>query len=432
MHRAKKFIRFQNFIFVLWIFLVIVVSYTLILHNKKDSEDEPVQVATPITTPVLSPTPLKPSYATPLLLFPQNNATIVDSNPSFLLKMPQARNEIFLQTKLGEDTYWSPYGYYTERYQGLEFLPGEAQNIGITIDGIPIPDVHGFAQYPYIICTSEIGSEEFEKLITQEECLAINYVSIPPAIILFKSTKPLLEGAHRILVTEFGRVSEFTITVDPGLSIPQQVLPRQFRADYFSRNTSSVPVRFAKSAYAGHDNADRNDIYSLLQEYQLPDYDWLTIKSDDACPADYWYKGDLLALPHPATINPLVYYTLHLPASGEEFGAKEETSVSMMFDSYLYDLNITDYDSFYPSYEYSESYDRVDGSKSLFLPINHLVYTHSREPLLTRAREVAPDPETKPSVLFSYLEFTPYDYSGREYKENMLLHTVIHSSGCDG
>lgn len=413
--------------------MVLLISTFLVFRRYGTHEKEPIQVALPTTVPTTEPTLVHPPREqTPLLLFPQNNATIVESNPSFMLKIKQTPHEIVLPTKLGEDTYWAPYGYYTEKFQGLEFISGEARNIGITIDGIPIPIIHGFAQYPYIVCTPEIDSEDFERRYSETECLELNAINLPPAIILFKSANPLSEGAHRIVVRAFERMSEFSVTVDSYLTIPRQDLPPQFIDDYFSEHTSALDITLAQPAYAGHDNSDRNDIDSSLQELQQPDYDWQYIKSDDACPADYWYTGDMLALPQPAYVNPFIYYSLHLPAVWEEFGAKNETEVSMMFDSYFYDLNITDYDSFYYSSEYDESPDRVYGGRSLFLPITHLVYTHSREPLLTRARAVTLDPQTKPSILFSYLEFTPKDYSGWKYKENTLLHTVIHSSGCDG
>lgn len=335
---------------------------------------------------------------TPHIMIPPSGRLMTDQTPTFMVKVRQSKEfhlptEFSLLPRPGGD---EEYPRFT-----LGFLPGRMENVTVTIDGGPLPDIYGFAQYPSILCDHVYsnenqsttydpylydGSRNTEPFITKDECEREKASSFPSVILLAKPGASVSEGEHEISVRiATGDTATTRFTVAPRYRLPQQFLPK-------IQNP-------AEGSYGLLDAADN-------------------------CPSGYYYLQHYLRLPLPIHDNPNILYRLAFPKR------KNDTyrPVSMKFGTDVFDLFFPSSTVFYDQSDF-RTYDgqpmnMVEPYRALYLPMEYLVYADG-----TPAKVWTED-----TSYYSYerFEIYPEDISGRVYTNNILPWETQSWSGCDG
>lgn len=359
------------------------------------------------------------------LVYPINGSTITESKPTIIGKVNQP-TELLLNSEYKKDNFL--HFNTNEIDYGINFYPGDVNNIIIKLDENIIDTAHGFPQFPYILCGS---ADDKNQVWEREECIRNQLADLPPVIFFIKPKSNLSPGEHHLTVNVGGKKFDYQFNVDLEFQLPKQSLPKQVSSQYFIEKFSFInrlKALFDQTVYAGHDNPVRNKLNTKLKDLVKNESDY--INASDSCPRGYHYQKNLLPMPLPSNTNKNIYYEIYLPFLPEHLGLKPSRKVSIKFDNVIYDLKFTDFNNFYFEEETtpSEYKDYVKAGESLYMPIENLIFAQSGESLESG---VSPNDYELP-VAFNYTEYLPNDYSGRVYKNNLLLYRTINSSSCDG
>lgn len=310
------------------------------------------------------------------LFFPSDNgATTNNPRPTIIGQVAQSTTPLLATVFKNEDT---PYG---KDAPTLSFAPGETRNFHVSIDGVAITTVNGFARYPTLYCwEGALDVASVKKYATEDECLTKKKKTIPPLIYLVKPDSDLKDGKHTLKVSGTGVTSKtYTFTVDRSYTLPTQTVPA----------------------------------YNAAKPYDT--FDGMT-----PCAPGYYYPTNTIPILLPKQSSANVVFSISFPQSADEKGSINRRGVQLSFSGVRYDL-------FFPSSTSLYGTALTDPDIGLFVPLDHLVYGDGKQ--ATPWKILASEHY---EIYDTYYELYPTDRSGQTYRGHAYPVSLSSSSWCDG